>query len=213
MGRQIVSEIERVGLRLHSSQHQAEAGHIVLLYGDDSEALTHPYFARVRAKSGADLRVPAPGQAKKVATLGSLDHVTRKLIAHTSPTPPSSNFAAHLEQRNRAIHEAATGLKRERMPIPLVIHESLLTCRKSWPMRSSFQATSVSPFGKIFRHPFRPSGYRIADWRRRRAVTPVPIMPMPSSAAEAGSGTFWMLIVLFTEPLSAMWITNLAVSE
>jgi hypothetical protein len=70
----------------------------VLLYGDESEALTHPYLARAWAKSGADLRVPAPGQAKKVAMLGSLDHVTRRLIVHTSPTKRSSDFVAHLEQ-------------------------------------------------------------------------------------------------------------------
>jgi hypothetical protein len=61
-GRQTASEIERIGLRLQLRQQQAEAGDIVLLYGDESEALTHPYLARVWAKSGADLRVPAPGQ-------------------------------------------------------------------------------------------------------------------------------------------------------
>ena len=43
-------------------KQQAEAGDIVLLYGDESEALTHPYLARAWAKAGADLRVPAPGQ-------------------------------------------------------------------------------------------------------------------------------------------------------
>ena len=79
-------------------KQQAEAGDIVLLYGDESEALTHPYLARVWAKAGADLRVPAPGQAKKVAMMGSLDHVTRQLIVHTSPTKRSSDFVAHLEQ-------------------------------------------------------------------------------------------------------------------
>jgi transposase len=72
-----------------------------LLYGDESEALTHPYLARVWAKAGADLRVPAPGQAKKVAMLGSFDHVTRQLIVHTSPTKRSSDFIAHLEQLDR----------------------------------------------------------------------------------------------------------------
>ena len=81
-GRQTPSEMERVGLRLRLRKQQAEAGDIVLLYGDESEALTHPYLARAWAKSGADLRVPAPGQAKKVAILGSLDHVTRQLIVH-----------------------------------------------------------------------------------------------------------------------------------
>jgi DDE superfamily endonuclease len=58
----------------------------------------HPYLTRAWAKSGADLRVPAPGQAKKVAMLGSLNHVTRELIVHTSPTKRSSDFVAHLEQ-------------------------------------------------------------------------------------------------------------------
>ena len=82
-------------------KQQAEAGDIVLLYGDESEALTHPYLARAWVKSGADLRVPAPGQAQKVAMLGSLDHVTRRLIVHTSPTKRSSDFVAHLEQLDR----------------------------------------------------------------------------------------------------------------
>ena len=90
--------MERIGLRLHLRKRQAEAGDIVLLHGDESEALTHPYLARAWAKSGADLRVPAPGQARKVAILGSLDHVTRRLIVHTSPTKRSSDFTAHLEQ-------------------------------------------------------------------------------------------------------------------
>jgi hypothetical protein len=85
-------------LRLQLRRRQAEAGDIILLYGDESEALTHPYLARAWAKSGADLRVPAPGQAKKVAMLGSLDYMTRQLIVHTSPTKRSSDFVAHLEQ-------------------------------------------------------------------------------------------------------------------
>ncbi len=90
--------MERIGLRLQLRKRQAEAGDIVLLYGDESEALTHPYLARAWAKSGADLRVPAPGQARKVAILGSLDHRTRRLIVYTSPTKRSSDFIAHLEQ-------------------------------------------------------------------------------------------------------------------
>jgi transposase len=90
--------VERIGLRLQLRKQQAEAGDIVLLYGDESEALTHPYLARAWAKSGADLRVPAPGQARKVAILGSLDHLTRRLIVHTSPSKRSSDFITHLEQ-------------------------------------------------------------------------------------------------------------------
>jgi transposase len=93
--------MERVGLRLQLRKQQAEAGDIVLFYGDESEALTHPYLARAWAKSGADLREPAPLQAKKVAILGSLDHLTRQLIVHTSQTKRSSDFIAHLEQLDR----------------------------------------------------------------------------------------------------------------
>jgi transposase len=90
-----------VGLRLQLRKAQAEAGDIVLLYGDESEALTHPYLARAWARRGADLRVPAPGQAKKVAMMGSLDHVERRLIVHTSRTKRSADFTAHLEQIDR----------------------------------------------------------------------------------------------------------------
>jgi transposase len=110
--------VERVGLRLRLRKQQAEAGDIVLLYGDESEALTHPYLARAWAKSGADLRVPAPGQAKKVAMLGSLDHVTRQLIVHTSPTKRSSDFIAHLEQLDR-LHGPQPG----RLAKPVVLIE------------------------------------------------------------------------------------------
>ena len=61
--------MERGGVRRNLLKAQAEAGDIVLLFGDESEALTHPYLAHVWAKVGADLRVPAPGQAAKVALL------------------------------------------------------------------------------------------------------------------------------------------------
>jgi len=110
-------------------KRQAEAGDIVLLYGDESEALTHPYLARAWAKSGADLRVPAPGQAKKVAMLGSLDHRTRQLIVHTSPTKRSTDFVAHLEQRDQ-LHGPMPG--RPARPVVLVedngpIHVSKLS--------------------------------------------------------------------------------------
>ena len=94
-------EVERIGLRLQLLKQQAAAGDIVLLYGDESEALTHPYLARAWAKAGADLRVPAPGQANKVAIVGSFNHNTRELIVHTAKTKRSSDFVAHLEQLDR----------------------------------------------------------------------------------------------------------------
>jgi hypothetical protein len=68
-----------------------------------------------------------------VAILGSLDHFTRHLIVHTSPTKRSSDFIAHLEPLDhlcgqtfahaaaldQAIHQAVTDLNRERTRVPL----------------------------------------------------------------------------------------------
>jgi hypothetical protein len=126
-------------LRIQLLKAQAEAGDIVLLFGDESEALTHPYLARAWAKRGADLRVPAPGQAKKVAMMGSLDHAKRRLFVHTSRTKCSTDFIAHLEQLDR-IYGPKPG--RVTKPVVLVedngpIHVSKITlaaldARKHW---------------------------------------------------------------------------------
>ena len=88
--------MERVGLRLKLRRAQAEAGDIVMLYGDESEALTHPYLAHAWAPRGADLRVAAPGQSRKVAIMGVLDTTERELIVHTSTTKRSTDFIALL---------------------------------------------------------------------------------------------------------------------
>jgi hypothetical protein len=88
-------------LRLKLRKVQADAGDIVLLFCDESEALTHPYLARAWAKRGADLRVPAPGQSKKVAMMGTLDWTERKLIVTTSRTKRSTDFIAHLQVLDR----------------------------------------------------------------------------------------------------------------
>ena len=90
--------MDRAGLRRKLLKAQAEAGDIVLLFADESEALTHPYLAHVWAKKGADLRVPAPGQSAQVAMLGVLDWARRKLIVRTSRTKRSSDFLALLEE-------------------------------------------------------------------------------------------------------------------
>jgi hypothetical protein len=85
-GRQDVDGVDRVGLRLALRKAQAEAGDIVLLFADESEALTHPYLARRR-----------PGQAKKVTIMGALDHAASRLIVHTSRTKRSADFIALLK--------------------------------------------------------------------------------------------------------------------
>src|SRR5436305_1216785 len=94
-------EADRAGLRRTLLKAQAEAGDIVLLFADESEALTHPYLAHVWAKKGADLRVPAPGQCAKVAMLGMLDWAHRELVVRTSRTKRSSDFIALLEEVDR----------------------------------------------------------------------------------------------------------------
>jgi transposase len=93
--------VDRAGLRRKLLKAQAEAGDIVLLFADESEALTHPYLAHVWAKKGADLRIPAPGQSAKVAMLGVLDWARRELIVQTSRTKRSSDFIALLEEIDR----------------------------------------------------------------------------------------------------------------
>jgi transposase len=90
--------VDRAGLRRKLLKAQAEAGDIVLLFGDESEALTHPYLAHAWAKKGADLRIPAPGQAAKVAMLGVLDWAPRDLMVRTSRSKRSADFIALLEQ-------------------------------------------------------------------------------------------------------------------
>lgn len=97
-GRQDPDAVERAGLRLELLRQQAEAGDIVLLLQDESEVLTHPYLAHAWAKRGADLRVPAPGQSRKLALIGALDHAAGTLIVHRSPSKRSSDFIALLEK-------------------------------------------------------------------------------------------------------------------
>ena len=93
--------MERSGLRLQLMKQQALAGDIVLLFADESEALTHPYLARAWAKRGADLRVEAPGQSQKIAMMGALDFISRDLIVETSQTKRSVDFIALLERLDK----------------------------------------------------------------------------------------------------------------
>ena len=90
--------MDRSGLRIKLLKQQALAGDIALLFADESEALTHPYLARAWAKRGADLRVAAPGQARRIGMTGAFDFVSRKLIVHTSKTKRSSDVIALLER-------------------------------------------------------------------------------------------------------------------
>lgn len=103
----------------------------MLLFADESEALTHPYLAQAWARRGADLRIQAPGQAKKVAMMGAQDAATRELIVHTSRTKRSADLVALLEEIDRRF---APRLGRAARPTVLVldngpIHTSKLTAK------------------------------------------------------------------------------------
>jgi transposase len=145
-GRQDADAVERIGLRLALRKAQAEAGDIVLLHADESEALTHPYLARAWAKRGADLRVPAPGQSKKVAMLGARDAVTGELLVVTSKTKRSADFIALIEAIGR-IYGPAPGVPRKPVVIVLdngPIHVSKAT-RKALASRAHWLTVEWLP--------------------------------------------------------------------
>jgi hypothetical protein len=121
--------VERSGVRLKLLRQQAEAGDIDLLYLDESEALTHPYLACCWARRGTDLRIQAPGQAKRRAVLGAWDPVKRQLLVHTSTTKRSTDVIALLD-RIGAVH----GTTERARPLVLVldngpIHTSKITAK------------------------------------------------------------------------------------
>jgi hypothetical protein len=96
---------------------------------DETEALTHPYLARCWARRGTELRIQAPGQAKKRAMLGAFDPLRRHLLVHTSATKRSTDFVALLDKLG-----AAYGTTERARPLVAVldngpIHRSQLTTR------------------------------------------------------------------------------------
>ena len=128
-GRQDATAVEASHQRLVDLKAQATAGAIDLVFLDESEALTHPYLARCWARRGADLRIEAPGQAKKRAMLGAFDPVRRQLLVHASATKRSTDFIALLDYLG-----AAYGTTERTRPLVAVldngpIHTSKLTTK------------------------------------------------------------------------------------
>src|SRR5215212_6603209 len=127
--RQDAATVEASRERLADLKTRAAAGAIDLLFLDESEALTHPYLARCWARRGTELRIQAPGQAKKRAMLGAFDPVQRRLLVYTSPTKRSTDFVALLDQLG-----AAYGTTEPTRPLVAVldngpIHTSKLTTK------------------------------------------------------------------------------------
>ena len=128
-GRQDAASVEASRQHLADLKTQAAAGAIDLVFLDESEALTHPYLARCWARRGTELRIQAPGQAKKRAMLGAFDPVRRRLLVHTSPTKRSTDFIDRLDQLG-----AAYGTAERARPLVAVldngqIHTSKLTTK------------------------------------------------------------------------------------
>ena len=128
-GRQDATAVAASHQRLIDLKTRAVAGAIDLVFLDESEALTHPYLARCWARRGTELRIQAPGQAKKRAMLGAFDPVCRRLLVHTSATKRSTDFVALLDQLG-----AAYGTIERARPLVAVldngpIHTSKLTAK------------------------------------------------------------------------------------
>ena len=128
-GRQDTAAVKASRQRIADLKTRAAAGAIDLVFLDESEALTHPYLARCWARRGTELRIQAPGQAKKQAMLGAFDPVHRRLLVHASPTKRSTDFVELLDQLG-----AAYGTAERARPLVAVldngpIHRSKLTTR------------------------------------------------------------------------------------
>jgi len=128
-GRQDAAAVAASRQHLADLKTQAAAGAIDLVFLDESEALTHPYLARCWARRGTELRIQAPGQAKKRAMLGAFDPVRRQLLVHTSATKRSTDFVALLDYLG-----AVYGTAERTRPLVAVldngpIHTSKLTTR------------------------------------------------------------------------------------
>lgn len=136
-GRQDLAAVAAGRAALAGLKAQAAAGAIRLLFGDESEVSTHPYLAHTWAPKGFDLKVQAPGQAKRRALLGVRDALDGELIVEVSRTKRSTDFIRLLERLD-ALH----GPRASTVPVVLVldngpIHKSRLTTkaleeRSSW---------------------------------------------------------------------------------
>src|ERR671929_2380793 len=159
-GRQDANAVDYAGLRLRLLKQQAAAGDIHLLFGDEAEALTHPYLAHAWAARGADLRIAAPGQARKRALLGVLDHARGELVVLTSGTERSGDFLALLGRLDR---DYAPRPGRTDRPVVLVldngpIHTSRAARKalaaRPWPTAPSAAPMTSTPPSTV---PSRPS--------------------------------------------------------
>ena len=105
-GRQTESEVKRVGRAEQLCKQQAEAGDIVLLYGDESEVLdasrSRPRLGEVGGLAGA-----GAGQAQRLRRRGRLITSRANSSSIRARSKCSSDFIAHLEQTRLSLWTAA----------------------------------------------------------------------------------------------------------
>jgi transposase len=128
-GRQDAEAVAASRGRLAELRRQAALGAIDLLFLDEAEARTHPYLAHCWAERGTDLRIEAPGQAKRRALLGAFDPIRHQLRVRTSATKRSADFVGLLDDL-----AAVYGRSERAKPLVVVldngpIHTSKLTTK------------------------------------------------------------------------------------
>ena len=87
--------MDRIGLRLKLRKAQAEAGDIVLLFADESEALARPYLARAWARRGATC-VCGAGASQEGCDDGLARLRKAQARRHRLATKRSADFIEHL---------------------------------------------------------------------------------------------------------------------
>jgi transposase len=156
--RQDLAAVAAGRARLAALKRQAAAGAIRLLFADESEVSTHPHLAHTWAPKGFDLKVQAPGQAKRRALLGVRDAADGELIVEVSKTKRSADFIRLLERL-----DALYGPRASTVPVVLVldngpIHKSTITTkaleeRSSWltPFRLPAYAPELNDIERDWR--------------------------------------------------------------
>ena len=117
--------------------------------------------------------------------IGSLDHVTRQLIVHTSPTKRSTDFIAHLEQLDR-LYGPKPG--RPLKPVVLVkdngpIHVSKLTL-KALEARKDWLTIELLP-------KYAPEPSRLSGTTSRRIIWPTRPSPTSTPSTVASTPPCW----------------------
>ena len=88
----------------------------MLIFADESEGADASLSGQSVGQAWRRFsRVPAPGQAKKVAMLGALDHAARRLVVHTNKTKRSADFIALLGRLDVRDHAAGASSSSHRL--------------------------------------------------------------------------------------------------